>query len=171
MRFDVPCIGLRTVQHCSAAGVNHIVFEAQRTILFQKQAVIDHCNRHGITLHAMAMPTDGPTVPDPGHIPDDADHALAMATALEQLGIGSSAVVCEGVVIAVADPEGPLKCIRRAGAYMKRIRFVRLVNWLCRVLLGRPGTPPAPMVMRGTANFTITPEVERAARKAGIRLR
>jgi hypothetical protein len=53
---------------------------------------------------------------------------------------------------------------------MKRIRFVRLVNWLCRVLLGRPGTPPAPMVMPGTANFAITPEIERAARKAGIRL-
>ncbi len=170
MRFDVPCIGLRTVQHCSASGVNHIVFEARRTILFQRQAVIDHCNAHGITLHAMDMPTDGLTVADPGHIPDDAEHALAMATALEQLGIGNSAVVCEGVVIAVSDPSGPLKCIRRAGAYMKRIRFVRLVNWLCRVLLGRPGTPPAPMVMRGTKNFVITPEIEKAAKKAGILL-
>ena len=170
MRFDVPCIGLRTVQHCSAAGVNHIVFEAHRTILFQKQAVIDHCNKHGITLHAMHMPDDGATVAELGHIPDDGEHALALATALEQLGIGNSAVVCEGVVIAVADPAGPLKCIRRAGAYMKRIRFVRIINWLCRVLLGRPGLPPAPMVMRGTANFTITPELQRAARKAGIQL-
>ncbi len=171
MRFDVPCIGLRTVQHCAAVGVNHIVFEAHRTILFQKQAVIDLCNKHNITLHAMDMPTDGISVEDPGHIPDDGEHALAMATALEQLGIGNSAVVCEGVVIAVSDPAGPLKCIRRAGAYMKRIRFVRLVNWLCRVLLGRPGTPPAPMVMRGTPNFTITPEVKKAAKKAGIELR
>mgnify|MGYP003290086280 CR=1 FL=1 len=171
MRFDVPCIGLRTVQHCAAAGVNHIVFEARRTILFQQQNVINFCNKHGITLHAMDMPTDGPAVNDPGHILDDAEHALAMATALEQLGIGNSAVVCEGVVIAVSDPAGPLKCIRRAGVYMKRIRFIRLINWLCRVLLGRPGSPPAPMVMRGTANFAITPEVERAAKKAGILLR
>lgn len=170
MRFDVPCIGLRTVQHCVAAGVNHIVFEAHRTILFQRQNVIELCNKHGITLHAMDMPTDGPTVADPGHIPDDAEHAAALAAALEQLGIGNSAVVCEGVVIAVADPAGPIKCIQRAGAYMKRLRFVRLVNWICRVLLGRPGTPPAPMVMRGTPSFTITPEVERAAKKAGIEL-
>jgi len=54
---------------------------------------------------------------------------------------------------------------------MKRIRFVRLVNWLCRVLLGRPGAPPSPMVMRGTPSFTITPELQRAAKKAGIDLR
>ena len=170
MRFDVPCIGLRTLEHCVRCGVRHIVFEAGRTILFQREKVIELCNKHGITLHAMHMPDDGATVAELGHIPDDGEHALALATALEQLGIGNSAVVCEGVVIAVADPAGPLKCIRRAGAYMKRIRFVRLINWLCRVLLGRPGLPPAPMVMRGTANFTITPELQRAARKAGIQL-
>lgn len=168
MRFDVPCIGLRTLEHCVRCGVRHIVFEAGRTILFQREKVIELCNKHGITLHAMDMPQDGITVQDLGHIEDDAEHALALAHALEQLGIGHSAVVCDGVVIAVEDPQGPLKCIKRAGAYMKRIRFARIINWLCGLLLGRKGKAPSPMVLRGTENFHLTPLVQRAAKKAGI---
>ncbi len=170
MRFDVPCIGLRTIYHCIRGHVKTIVFEANRTILFQKQAVIDLCNQHGITLQGVAMPTDGPVVDAIEHADDDAAHARALATALEQLGIGHAAVVCDGVVIAVEDPEGPLKCIARAGAYMKRIRFARLANWLCGLLLGRKGSAPSPMVMCGTAAFEHTPAVCKAARKAGIRL-
>ncbi|MBQ4613564.1 MAG: UDP-2,3-diacylglucosamine diphosphatase LpxI [Akkermansia sp.] len=170
MRFDVPCIGLRTIEHCARCGVSHIVFEAKRTILFQKQAVIDLCNRHSITLHAMDIPAGGIMVDDLGEIPDDAAHATEIANALEKLHIGHSAIVCEGVVIAVEDPQGPLKCIQRAGAYMKRIRFIRLTNWLVRVLLGRNSSPPAPMIMRGSAHFAPTQEIIHAARKAGIKL-
>ncbi len=179
MRFDIPCIGAGTIRHCIRAGVNHVVFEAHRTILLQKEEVLRLCNEHRITLHAMSLP-------EPSHAPqgacpaaatpvsaatrNDAAHALMLAQELERLGIGHAAVVCEGVVIAVEDPDGSLKCIRRAGAYMKRLRFVRLVNWLCRLLLGRGGTPPAPMTMRGTAAFTLTPDVRREARQAGILL-
>lgn len=170
MRFDVPCIGLRTIEHCIRNHVSHIVFEAKRTILFQKEQVVNLCNKHGITLHAMPIPQDGIQVATPGAMTDDAEHAAAMAQALEQLGIGHAAVVCEGVVIAVEDPTGPLKCIRRAGAYMKRIRFVRFTNWLVRLLLGRHSTPPAPMVMRGTPSFRPDSAVQRAAQKAGIHL-
>lgn len=168
MRFDVPCLGLRTIQHCVRHHVRHIVFEAHRTILFQKQAVIDLCNAHGITLHGMQMPDGGPQVPAIEHAGDDAAHARALAGAMEMLGIGHSAVVCDGVVIAVEDPIGPLKCIARAGAYMKRIRFARFANWLCGILLGRKGSPPAPMVMGTTAQCFITPLVQQKARKAGI---
>lgn len=170
MRFDVPCLGLRTIQHCVQNHVRHIVFEAKHTILFQKQAVIDLCNRHGITLYGMPMPSDGPQVPAITHADHDAAHALELARALESLGIGHSAVVCDGVVIAVEDPQGPLKCIQRAAAYMKRIRFARLANWLCGLLLGRKGSPPSPMIMRYTENFELTPMVQKAAAKAGIRL-
>lgn len=170
MRFDVPCLGLRTIQHCVNHHVRHIVFEAHRTILFQKQAVIELCNKHGITLHGMHMPEDGPQVPAITHAEDDVAHAEELARALDSLGIGHSAVVCDGVVIAVEDPEGPLKCIARAGAYMKRIRFARLANWLCGLLLGRKGSSPSPMVMRYTENFMFTPMVQQAAKKAGIRL-
>lgn len=170
MRFDVPCIGLRTIYHCIRCHVKTIVFEARRTILFQKQAVMELCNKHGITLQGITMPTDGTMVPAIEHADDDVAHARALATALEQLGIGCSAVVCDGVVIAVEDPEGPLKCIARAGAYMKRIRFARLANWLCGLLLGRKGSAPSPMVMAGTPSFECTPAIQKAARKAGIQL-
>lgn len=170
MRFDVPCIGKRTIEHCIRAGISHIVFEAGRTILFQQQAVIELCNRHGITLQGMPLPEDGVKVEDLGHPVDDAAHARAMAEALERLGIGHSAVVCEGVIIAVEDPDGPLKCIRRAGAYMKRIRFMRFTNRLVQLLMGRKSTPPAPMVMCGTEQFSPTEEIRRAARRAGILL-
>jgi len=203
MRFDVPCIGADTIRHCIRAGVNHVVFEARRTILLQKEEVLKLCNEHRITLHAMSLP-EPPDDSQSGACPtasatsapsdtsspaprttssatttasadssapgNDAAHALALAQELERLGIGHAAVVCEGVVIAVEDPDGSLKCIRRAGAYMKRLRFVRLVNWLCRLLLGRGGTPPAPMTMRGTASFILTPDVRREAHLAGILL-
>ena len=166
MRFDVPCIGTGTIRNAIKAHVNHIVFEAHRTILFQRDEVVRLCNEHGITLHAMEVPLPPQEREDPGHIATDAEHAAAMAREIEALGIGHCAVVCDGVVIAVDDADGPLKCIRRAGAYMKRLRFARLINWLCRVLLGRAGSPPAPMVLVSTKPLTETET--RAARKAGI---
>lgn len=169
MRFDVPCIGLGTIRHAVKANVNHIVFEANRTILFQREAVIRLCNEHGITLHAMEVPVPAQERPDPTHCADDAAHAQYLADELAELGIGHCAVVCEGVVIAVGDPEGPQKCISRAGAYMKRLRFVRLANWLVRVLLGRRSTPPAPMVLGMAEGHELTEAEHAAAHRAGIR--
>lgn len=166
MRFDVPCIGTGTIHNAIKAHVDHIVFEAHRTILFQREEVIRLCNEHGITLHAMDVPLPEQEGKDPGHIETDAAHAAAMAAEIEALGIGCCAVVCDGVVIAVDDADGPLKCIRRAAAYMKRLRFARLINWLCRILLGRPGAPPAPMVLASTR--PLTDDETRAARRAGI---
>ncbi|MBR6577251.1 MAG: UDP-2,3-diacylglucosamine diphosphatase LpxI [Akkermansia sp.] len=166
MRFDVPCIGTGTIRNAIKAHVNHIVFEAHRTILFQREEVARMCNEHGITLHAMDVPLPEQEGTDPGHILTDAAHAAAMAAEIKALGIGCCAVVCDGVVIAVDDADGPLKCIRRAAAYMKRLRLARLLNWLGRILLGRPGTPPVPMVLASTR--PLTAEEERAARKAGI---
>ncbi|MBR1982765.1 MAG: UDP-2,3-diacylglucosamine diphosphatase LpxI [Akkermansia sp.] len=168
MRFDVPCIGMGTIRNAIKAHVNHIVFEAHRTILFQREEVVKLCNESGITLHAMEVPLPAQDGADPGHIPTDAAHAAAMAAEIDALGIGHCAVVCDGVVIAVDDADGPVKCIRRAGAYMKRLRFARFINWLCRVLLGRPGTPPAPMVLASTR--PLTPEEQKAARSAGIQV-
>lgn len=168
MRFDVPCIGLGTIRNCLKANVSHIVIEASRTIMFQKEEVLRLCHENGITLQAMDLPAGGVCLSEPPAEADDAAHALFLARELEKLGVGRSAVVCEGVVIAVEDPEGPLKCVRRAAAYMKRIRFARLANWLCRILLGRPGTPPAPMTLASTA--PLPPEVLRVARRASFRL-
>lgn len=170
MRFDVPCIGTGTIRNCIRYNVRHIVVEAGRTILFQRAEVARLCAQHGITLHAMEVPTDGAHLPELPPTATDVDHALALAQAMEQLGLGHSAVVCDGVAIAVEDPEGPLKCLRRAGAYMRRLRLVRMVNWLLRLLLGKKSAPPAPMVMAGTPGLHITPELRRAARRAGVLL-
>lgn len=170
MRFDVPCIGLGTIRNCIAANVRHIVVEAGRTIFFQREETVRLCHEHGITLHAMEIPTGGTTVAELPPLEDDTEHARALAGALEQLGLGHSAVVCDGVIIAVEDPEGPFKCLRRAGAYMRRLRLARLVNWLLRILLGISSAPPAPMIMAGTPALDISEDLRRAARKAGVRL-
>lgn len=168
MRFDVPCIGMGTIRNCLRANVRHIVLEANKTIIFQQEAVQASCQKHGITLQALSCPPQGEErfLP-PTH--DDASHAGALARELEALGMGHAAIVCDGVVIAVEDPEGGLKCIRRAGAYMKRIRFARLVNWLFRILLGRKSAPPSPMVMVSTQAFS--PQEQALAQQAGIRLK
>lgn len=170
MRFDVPCIGLSTIRNCLDAGVNHIAIEADRTIIFQRDEVLRLCRDHGITLHARRVPSGGPTLREPGHMASDLEHARFIAEQIERLGIGHSAIVCDGVVIAVEDPDGPEKCLARAGAYMKRLRFARLLNWLGNLLLGRRCAPPAPMVMGGTDALHLTPELRRCARRAGVQL-
>ena len=170
MRFDVPCLGLGTIKNALKAGVNHIVFEADRTIIFQREEVVALCNRHGITLHAMVAPRPAEESPEPEHRADDAAHAAAMAAAVQRLGIGHIAVVCDGVIIAVDDADGPLKCIRRASVYMRRLRFLRLLNWVCSLLMGRNSAPPAPMVLGTAPGYTLPAEIAAAARRVGIKL-
>lgn len=165
MRFDVPCIGVSTIRHAIRAGVNHIAFEAERTIIFQRAEVERLCGKYGITLQALALPPAAETA-EPAAVRSDAEHAAAMAAEVARLGIGSCAVVCDGVVIAVDDADGVEKCIRRAGLYMKRLRFARFANWLCRLLLGGQTAPLAPMVLRCTRPLTAAERHE--AEKAGI---
>lgn len=171
MRFDVPCIGPATIRHCIRASVKQIVIEADRTILLRREEVVRLCKEAGISLIAMHVPemeasSFAPTFSAP--VADDAAHAAALARALDSLGIGSSAVVCEGVVIAVEDAAGLPKCLRRARAYMRRIRFLRLVNWLCHLLLGRCSSPPRPMVLASAR--PLSPGETRLASRYGIRI-
>ncbi len=171
MRFDVPCVGPTTIRHCIRASVKQVVIEADRTILLRREEVVRLCEKGGISLVAMRVPEPPPSFPMPeptAPFEDDAAHAQALADALQTLGIGAAAVVCEGVVIAVEDAAGLPKCLRRARAYMKRIRFVRLVNWLCRLLLGRRSSPPQPMVLASAR--PLSPEEERLAARSGIRV-
>ncbi len=167
MRFDVPCIGVGTIKHAIRARVGQIAFEAGRTILFQKDEVMRLCNKHGIVLRAVSL-EHSEQADEHDHMEGDAAHAAWMAAELARLGIGQTAVVCEGVVIAVEDADGTDKCLRRAAAYMKRLRFVRLANWLVKLLLGRKSTPPAPMVMAGAPGWRPTEDVRRHARQAGV---
>lgn len=164
MRFDVPCIGLDTIRHCIRCHVRHIALQAHSTIIFQREQVLRLCNEHGILLQAVDLPAE-PEQPLPS-LSSDRDHALFLAREIDFLGIGGSAVVCEGVVIAVEDPDGLAKCLRRAGRYMKRIRFIRLVNFLIRLLLRRSSTPPSPPTLATLRSLSDSDQ--RLARKYGI---
>lgn len=170
MRFDVPCIGPTTIRHCIRASVRQIVIEADCTILLRREEVVRLCEEAGISLVAMRVSEKESSSERAFTAPveDDAAHAAALAHSLEAFGIGSSAVVCEGVVIAVEDAEGLSKCLRRARTYMKRIRFLRLINWLCRLLLGRRSSPPRPMVLSST--HPLSSEENRLAARYGIRV-
>ncbi len=167
MRFDVPCIGIGTIRHAIRARVGQIAFEAGRTILFQREEVLRLCNRHGIVLRAVAM-EHSEQAGEHAAMEGDAAHAAYVAAELARLGIGKTAVVCEGVVIAVEDADGTDKCLKRAAAYMKRLRFVRLVNWLVALLMGRKSAPPAPLTMAGCPGWQPSEDVRRRARKAGV---
>ncbi len=167
MRFDVPCIGVGTIKHAIRAKVGQIAFEAGRTILFQKDEVIRLCNKHGIVLRAVAL-EHSEQADEHAHMEGDAAHAAYMASELARLGIGNTSVVCEGVVIAVEDADGTGKCLKRAAAYMKRLRFVRLGNWLVSLIMGRKTAPPAPMVMAGAPGWRASDAVHQQARRAGV---
>ncbi|MBL8856479.1 MAG: UDP-2,3-diacylglucosamine diphosphatase LpxI [Planctomycetaceae bacterium] len=52
MRFDVPAIGLQTLQKVLAAGGRVIAFEAHKTIVLNQEEVIKFANRHHMILVA-----------------------------------------------------------------------------------------------------------------------
>lgn len=62
MRFDVPTVGLTTIENLRAAGARVLAIEAGRTILLDQDQVIAHADRHGLTIIALD-PAEAP-VPD-----------------------------------------------------------------------------------------------------------
>src|SRR3954452_450231 len=50
MRFDVPVIGIRTVETMIAAGATCLSVEADRTLLFDREALIERANKAGIAI-------------------------------------------------------------------------------------------------------------------------
>ncbi len=52
MRFDVPVIGLATIQTMQAAGATCLAIEADRTLLFDRDAILDAANKAGIAISA-----------------------------------------------------------------------------------------------------------------------
>jgi DUF1009 family protein len=55
MRFDVPTIGVQTLETLSAAGGRVLAVEAGRTILLDESQVLELARRHGITLAAVSL--------------------------------------------------------------------------------------------------------------------
>jgi len=52
MRFDIPCVGLQTVETCASSGVNVLALEAGRTLILDQENVADFARRHKITITA-----------------------------------------------------------------------------------------------------------------------
>ncbi len=52
LRFDVPAVGLATVQVCVDAGAKLLAFEAGKTFFFQREASVELANHHKICIAA-----------------------------------------------------------------------------------------------------------------------
>jgi UDP-2,3-diacylglucosamine hydrolase len=53
MRFDVPVIGIRTVETMIAAGASCLSVEADHTLLFDRESLLDRANEAGIAVVAV----------------------------------------------------------------------------------------------------------------------
>ena len=53
MRFDVPVIGIRTIETMIAAGATCLSVEAGRTLLFDREALLQHAAQAGIAIVAV----------------------------------------------------------------------------------------------------------------------
>jgi DUF1009 family protein len=60
MRFDVPVIGIPTIEIMVAAGASALVVDAGRTLVFDKLKVIEIADRHRIALAGLP-PSDAAT--------------------------------------------------------------------------------------------------------------
>jgi UDP-2,3-diacylglucosamine hydrolase len=50
MRFDIPCIGLQTLETCSASGVAVLALESGRTLLLEREACAELAKKSKISL-------------------------------------------------------------------------------------------------------------------------
>lgn len=189
MRFDVPCIGMTTLINCQRAGIRYIAIEANKTIILQAKQVREYCQQEQISLFALdtqALPvwcahaqTRGksqnehhavlqqPSAKE-AHLHGDALIAQQLASELQRLGISESAIICEGVIIAVGDRQGPLKCIQRAHKYMKGLRLARIFSRIYHFLRGQGYSPPPTPCM--VSLIPLDEQCQQAAQKAGIRI-
>lgn len=50
MRFDVPAVGLATVKTMQEVKASVLALEAHKTLVLEREAVVDYANRHGISV-------------------------------------------------------------------------------------------------------------------------
>ena len=50
MRFDIPCLGPKTLEICAAAGIAVLALEAERTLLLEQETCDSLAKRHKITV-------------------------------------------------------------------------------------------------------------------------
>ncbi len=53
MRFDIPVIGIGTLDSMVACGATALVIDAQRTLIFDREEVVEAADRNGIAIVAM----------------------------------------------------------------------------------------------------------------------
>ena len=53
LRFDIPCLGARTLETCASASIRALAFEGSRTLLLDESEVDTLAQRHRITLIAV----------------------------------------------------------------------------------------------------------------------
>ena len=54
MRFDVPAVGVDTIKNLHAAGGSVLAVESGKTILLEKDALLDLADRHGLSVVGVA---------------------------------------------------------------------------------------------------------------------
>ena len=54
MRFDIPCVGARTLQTCAEAGISVLAVEAGKTLLLEPDEVKQLASKHKIALTTVA---------------------------------------------------------------------------------------------------------------------
>ena len=55
MRFDVPVVGLPTIQRMKSAGATALAVDAGRTLLFDREKLIELANEAGISIQAVPL--------------------------------------------------------------------------------------------------------------------
>jgi hypothetical protein len=56
MRFDVPTIGIGTIESLIAAKASLLAIEAEKTIIVDQPQVLALANRHGLSIVSLQMP-------------------------------------------------------------------------------------------------------------------
>ncbi len=64
MRFDIPCIGSKTIQTCIESGVAVLALEPRKTLVLEEEIIRELCRKHRIAIVTTAPL--GPTPPPPG---------------------------------------------------------------------------------------------------------
>ena len=64
MRFDVPVVGMPTVEAMKKAGATALAIDAERTLLFDRQRLVEMADAAGITIQAFPPKKDTEPIQD-----------------------------------------------------------------------------------------------------------
>ena len=64
MRFDVPVVGLPTVEAMKKSGATALAIDAERTLLFDRDELIESANAAGIAIQAFPPIQDAEPISD-----------------------------------------------------------------------------------------------------------